>query len=345
MNSQNSALNLETVYYSAPIPHNAMVLTSLALVFDRIYFPNVYLPEDGYDPEEVRREAQRLEALKDATYETGVLIGSLRILPHLSHLREFCDFTGKNGQIFGGDLDQVKNLRADLNLKLFGPYPEGWQPVFVNGCHKGLPGGGYVDFPDTLSYLANAIAFAGHRGIPIVNDTNLPVLSPDALSINPQVLASVLALKCIELALPNVPVLTPASMVAARNELAPQLRAFRASVARLAGMLNAMLGSDADAAEIQKKAEFLVRTEVAATLSDLEAEVNKPKILTLENLAFAASGVTSTVVAASTSNIPIAIATALGSLGALGIKIRKNQSEPQRSGLYYLLKARQIGRK
>jgi hypothetical protein len=49
-------LKLETVYFSAPIPHNLAVLTILGAVFDRVYFPGVWMPKTGYDPKELERE-------------------------------------------------------------------------------------------------------------------------------------------------------------------------------------------------------------------------------------------------------------------------------------------------
>lgn len=340
----SDVLNLEAVYYSAPIPSSKASLTALALVFDRIYFPNVYLPLDGYDPGEVRKEADRIEALRFNDLDTAITVGTLRALPNLPHLQTFCSFTGHKGQMFGGDLTRAKELRDRLNEALFGPYPQGVEPTFMTGSHKGLPGGGYIDHPDPLNYMANAVLYSAEKGLPLVNDSNLPVVPMDGGSVTPQLLASVLALKCVEFALPKVPALTPASIVEAREELKPQLRAFRSSIARLAATLAGMLETDATAEEIQRKAEILVRTEVAAALSDLEAAVNKPRVLTLEN-AFGVGVLVSPVLAAASTSLPLAIVMALGGLGVLGLKIQNAQNESQRSGLYYLLKARRLNGK
>jgi signal transduction histidine kinase len=40
---------LEAVYYSHAVPRNPEVLTALGLIFDRIYFPGVYMPPPGFD--------------------------------------------------------------------------------------------------------------------------------------------------------------------------------------------------------------------------------------------------------------------------------------------------------
>jgi hypothetical protein len=51
---------LECVYYPGPIPANSAVLTVLCFLFDKIHFPNVYLPMGGYDKKALREEIKRL---------------------------------------------------------------------------------------------------------------------------------------------------------------------------------------------------------------------------------------------------------------------------------------------
>ena len=46
----DEALRLDAVYLTAPIPRNLAALTVLGAVFDKVYFPGVYLPKGGYDP-------------------------------------------------------------------------------------------------------------------------------------------------------------------------------------------------------------------------------------------------------------------------------------------------------
>lgn len=93
---------LEVVYYPSPIPSGPAALTLLGLIFDRIHFPNVYLPAGGVDQEAVKKEADRIESHGIRDYNTAVLVGTLRFLPLVSSLKEFCYFTGENGQVFGG---------------------------------------------------------------------------------------------------------------------------------------------------------------------------------------------------------------------------------------------------
>jgi hypothetical protein len=45
----DETLKLEAVYLSAPIPRNLAVLTAMGAIFDKVYFPGVYLPKEGFD--------------------------------------------------------------------------------------------------------------------------------------------------------------------------------------------------------------------------------------------------------------------------------------------------------
>lgn len=73
------ALELEAVYLTAPIPRNIAVLTVLGAVFDKVYFPGVYLPKEGFDIAELDKEISRLQALPgDRSYDRELLIGVAR---------------------------------------------------------------------------------------------------------------------------------------------------------------------------------------------------------------------------------------------------------------------------
>jgi hypothetical protein len=75
----DDTLSLEAVYFSAPIPHNLAVLTILGAVFDKIYFPGVFIPRSDYDPVGVQKEIEQLEALEAAgTRVDPTLMGMLR---------------------------------------------------------------------------------------------------------------------------------------------------------------------------------------------------------------------------------------------------------------------------
>jgi hypothetical protein len=130
---------LEVVYYSAPAPNSLAALTMLAFVFDRIYFPGVYVPPSGViDIAETRKERLRLitEAPKDIG--TSHLVGALWVAENIEHLDEFCKFPGAPG--FDNTDKDTHPLALDLEESIFGPRPEGNIPIKQGNFVKGLPG-------------------------------------------------------------------------------------------------------------------------------------------------------------------------------------------------------------
>jgi hypothetical protein len=46
-----SPTTFDVVYYTGPVPSSWQTLATLALVFDKIHFPGVYMGTDGLDEE------------------------------------------------------------------------------------------------------------------------------------------------------------------------------------------------------------------------------------------------------------------------------------------------------
>jgi hypothetical protein len=161
----DSALALDATYYSAPIPRNAAVLTILGAVFDKVYFPGVYMPKGGYDSKELQKEIERLKALPTPGAGTGQLIGMLEFVRHVKTLDGFCVFTGDRDDPF---LDRNKvpgDMVRDLFFAIHGPQKAGWEPVFDTNHHKGLPGSDeHVTWPGDYHYLANSVIESANTG-------------------------------------------------------------------------------------------------------------------------------------------------------------------------------------
>jgi len=153
---------LEAVYYGSPIPRGKAELTALGLVFDRLHFPNVSLPAKDVDLQAVEKEAQRIEAYGFKDYETVLLVGILRALPHVKDLQEFCVFTGDFNQIFARETDpQAEVLVSALEQEMFGPHPPGFIPTRQPAFHKGLPG---LSSEKSLTYASTLF---GSSSIPL----------------------------------------------------------------------------------------------------------------------------------------------------------------------------------
>jgi hypothetical protein len=340
---------LEAVYYGSPIPRNLSSLTLLGLVFDRIHFPNVHLPIDGYDVDAVAKEAARIEGLGLRDYNSALVVGALRALPHVRHMNEFCLFSGGPSQVFGGVEDkELGPLVKALDEDIFGPPKEGFFPVFETGSHKGLPGGeAALDYPGMLHYPANAIVYSAKMGIPLVNDNpSLPVpgLGGVEAKHNAKLLASILALECVSFALPTVRPMSPEQLVEARLQLRPQLQPFRTAVMKLTKDLNAAISADADMGEISKAASFLVQTDIAPALAELSSTLSKPTAGWMTRGFEFAKQVPELASAFASMPTSLATAKAIAALGGVFVDLHDKSSrrEAARSGLYYLLRLREI---
>lgn len=271
---------LEVVYYPGPIPSGPAALTLMGLVFDKIHFPNVYLPTGGYDVDEVKKETDRIAGHGLRDYQTAVLVGVLRFLPLVSDLKDFCFFSGRNGQVFGNVDKGASELVKVLDEAIFGPPPPNFYPTYETGHNKALPGGEqYIDYPGTLHYPANAIVYASTHGIPLVNDSPsmpIPALGGVNAKDNAKLLSTILALECANLVLPKIRVLRPQEILEMREELSKYLQPFRLSLIRLAAELNKAISKTSANDEVLSAARFLVETEVNPALIELKAAIEAP---------------------------------------------------------------------
>src|SRR5215469_8829792 len=112
---------LEAVYYSHAVPRSPAVLTILGLIFDRLYFPGVYMPPPGFDRKAVESEIQRIishyQGRVDAN--TRQLLDCLGFALHYKDVADLCIFTGKSGRIEQWDAS-VHDVVEQLELMVFG---------------------------------------------------------------------------------------------------------------------------------------------------------------------------------------------------------------------------------
>lgn len=340
-----SGIKLEAVYYASPIPAKKQSLTFLAVVFDQIHFPDVYLPEEGFDAKEVRKEADRIEALGLKDYSTTLLVGALRCLPLMTDLREFCSFTGSSNS-FGTDFSPATAQLVDaLEVEVFGPRPAGFIPTYETRCTKGLPGGGSsIIYPGSLFYPANAMVYAAQHGLPLINDNHhlpVPAFSGKDAVHNTKLLATIMAMECIKVALPNVRPLTPREIVELRAELSKDLATFRRSLLGLASELNRQISQSASYEDIIRAAKFIVQTQVEPSLAELRSGLERSGGNWYKRAFDIAKEVP--VLATMYASMPpeIVIAKVLAMIGGIFVDSQTSsgqKKEASKSGMYYLLR-------
>lgn len=330
---------LEVVFYSGAAPTRLTTMTMLGLLFDRVHFPNVRIPQTGFDPDWVAAEIKRVESLGHRDYETWLMLQLMRFTIN-PDVHQFFYFTGDEKQVFGGDaMKKAAPLVTALYDQIFPPRPE-FTPMFTPGHHKGLPYDATIDYPGAFYYQANALLYSSERRIPLLNDdprVPVPALTGMDAKHNAAVLATIMAMECAQLVLPQVPELQPAQIVEAREELKRYVRPFRLSLLQLAGQLNAAVEATADYAEIKRAAEFIAATEVYPKLEEFKNALRKheqrgwwPRTWEFAKQAVGLAALYSA------GHFPEAIA---GSAKAFGSWFIAGATEnAPRSGLHYLLK-------
>jgi hypothetical protein len=336
----DETLKLEAVYLSAPIPRNLAVLTAMGAIFDKVYFPGVYLPKEGFDVGELDKEI----ALPQ-NYENQLLIEILGLTKHAKTLAGFCEFTGDSDDVFCDKSPPPRQLVQAIHDVIHGPPRKGVTLMFVSGHCKGLPGGDEtVNYPESHHYLARAIIHSGKTGIPLLND--IPGLTlPGMLDVAPhddaKLLAGILAVECTRIALPPTPLLRPGDIMEFREANAHLLRGFRRSMLRYAADLNSKI-KGLTMEELEAKTRFFVETQIVPPMDELNATMNDParpwykravdglKITAQIGGAFFAGG----PAAALTKAITATAGQFFVEVAAMGDK----QEALKRSGLAYLLR-------
>ncbi|MGO8732983.1 MAG: hypothetical protein ACLQVM_09320 [Terriglobia bacterium] len=339
----------EAVYYSYAVPRSAEALTILGLVFDRIYFPGVYMPPEGFDEAAVKSEIQRIASLGLQDPDTQQLLGCMAHSLRQKHLTDFCVFSGSNSGL-NAIPDEVHEVVDRLEEIIFGPRPQGQIAVRTGPWIKGFPGDApsthYLSAPDTITYPANALVFAAKNNLPIVNDQEwLPV---PGIPVDPKssakLLAIILAMESVRLILPNISPLQPAAFKDFREEIAPDVKPFRLAMLKLAKELNGAISSGISIADVQKEAKFLAETKVYPELANLESVLTNPArhwYKRASDLAKSAPELISNFFTLPTSMaLAKVLARVAGVLSDIRDEQRAGEDQVLRSGLNYLLKLR-----
>lgn len=313
---------MEAVYYAAPAPTSLRALTLLGLVFDRLIFPDVYVPEGGIDLDATEKEFERIRGLPGHLLDTNDIhmLNLMRLALNAEHLRDFCVFTGRLGSL-GPTEPGALELARELELAIYGPPPENFAPMFSSYFAKGLPGlpgvhgqRASINGPSWVPYPANALLYAARNGCVLVNDNpNLPIPSVGGadLKANAKQLATMMALESVNFALPNIRPLSLPELAAFRAETKDLVHPFRQAMLRLSKDLNAAILSDATLNDVQKEARFIAETTVAPELEQLKAELARPSQPWSRRVVDLVTAIPSIVGAFATMPTSLAIAKAL----------------------------------
>lgn len=346
------ALALETVYYSAPIPRDLGTLTVLGAVFDKVYFPGVYLPKQGFDQKELDKEIARIAGLDPGASRPGdteILLAMLRFTKYAKVLDGFCEFSS-DGHAFGTREVIAQDVLEDFYFLVHGRGDPNWHPMFMTGFNKGLPGSEeYIAYPGDYHYLFHAVSEAQRRRIPLLNDRpdGIPMagaVTTDGLHNDAKTLSAILAVECAKLALPEMPVMTPEELMQFRGENVDALRAYRRAMLQYAGELGGKL-KGLSATEIEGATSFFVQTEIVPTLDALRGSFSDPAMPWYKRWATGARVLAGIGAGYFTmdpmSASAVAVAKAAGVIASEVMAEGDHRAALKRSGLYYLLRLEQ----
>ena len=139
MGASHSPLDcFEAVYYSQQVPSSLATLTLLALIFDRVYFPGVFLPDVELNEAALRDEINRIKGLGSRGIEDVQVLQCTEFALHVQHVRDFCIFSGEPS----GLADAINQANVELMMQLeelmFGPPPPGSVPLCLRGSLGGV---------------------------------------------------------------------------------------------------------------------------------------------------------------------------------------------------------------
>lgn len=339
----NHTLQLEAVYYSAPIPRSFATLTALGFVFDRVHFPGVHLPTENFDIKEWQKEIDRISELNLRDPGTRELLWTMRFVAHAKTLEGFCVFDRATDDPLGDDVPQ--QLARNIFELIHGPPSNDWVPMLNSWHSKAVPGSDeHMTYPGTFHYPGLALMRAAEMGFPLLNDIEglpIPGATETDFANNAPSLAAFLALQTIMVVLPELPLLRPEDLVEFRDENREPLRAFRRAMLRYAGDWRGKL-DQATQKDIEESATFLIQTEIVPVLDELRQSMNQPARRWYERAIDLMRVAPSVTAACFTMGPHAAVAKALTSFAPQFFEELSAQGDKKealkRSGLYYLLR-------
>jgi hypothetical protein len=278
---------LEAVYYPHAIPQSRAALTVLALVYDRIHLPGVYLPEQGFSASDLTStrkwmaEQERQHPIARINPGWRYLNQYLQLLPEREHLEEFCVFPDAAASGAGS-----AGLRLSLEVSEFHPAfslalerETGVRiPRIPGTVAQELPNGGTIEMAGWGTYSANALLYGLNHGLHLVNDDpSLPFLMTSLPEESrAKSIATTLALQSVGMMLPRIRSLTLEEIVAFRKDAREVIRPFRDSMLTMAVDVEALLRDRGNPDEIERAARYIAETKVMPQLNELRRFVDQP---------------------------------------------------------------------
>jgi hypothetical protein len=284
-----SEIKLEAVYYSAPFPRSFEALTLMGLVFDRIHLPYVSVPREGFEVSDVVARQEKLNDIAAADRssmraDTVMMINALQFMQWREWTEEFLFYPHADDiNLWKRIDDEIPDALPMQIYDLTFPPRENFHPIMDSAHTFGVTNdpskGPSIAYPGRFHYPAGAAVYALNARLPLINDVQMlgmPRLSANSVKNDATVLASILAVECVQFVLPQAPVLDITELLDFRDEMKPHTTAFRLALLRLTEKLNNQIVDGATAEDIASAARFIVESQIQPLLVELKAFSENP---------------------------------------------------------------------
>jgi hypothetical protein len=272
---------LEAVYYPHAVPQSRASLTVLALVYDRVHFPGVRLPETGFSERDLastmKHIAEQEEPIVQVEPGWRYLNQYLQLLPEREHLAEFCVFPDSSQDSLRFSLESSEfyggfriALERQTGIKL---------PVVPGMVGFELPNGAMIEMAGWGTYSANAMLYSVENDLPLVSvDGSIPFLGSGGIpeESRARIIATSLALQSVGMILPRLRSLTLAEISAFRRDSRDVIRPFRDSMLQMATDVEGLIRDRQDPDEIRRAARYIAETKVIPQLNELKRFADQP---------------------------------------------------------------------
>ena len=277
-------VKIEGVYYSNPFPRSFAAITVLGLVFDRIHLPFVSLPDEGFTASEIQSRIDGLVDLAQSknyySRNAATMISALQFTRWKEWTKDFIVYPHTTREVWDVS-KKVPDILVKEIYDLTFPPRENFIPTFnALGSFAIVQGeDASIEYPGQFYYSAGAYKYAISKNLPLINDIQMlgvPNIKVKDLKYDASTLASVLAVECINLILPQVPLLDITELLDFRDRMAPYTKPFRMSLIKIAGLLNQELDGVSDFKELSEAAQFIIKTEIQPQLTELREFAESP---------------------------------------------------------------------
>jgi hypothetical protein len=273
----DSSLQLEAVYYTAPMPRTHSILVALGLVFDRIHLPGTYFPQGDYDRQAWQKEIDRIADVGANSMDAQSLLALMRFTNIVDRMPGFFAFNRMRDDSLD-KFSENNELVDRIYEEMWGAPNDQFTPVFSPWHHKSVSDSKeHLTYPGAYYYQAGALQTAGQLGLPLISDEpRIPIPgNNNSVATDAKALSSFIALQAMSVALSDIPLLAPDDLMEFRDSNAQSLRAFRRAMLRYAGEWRGNL-EGLTAEQAAKETEFLVQTEIVPALDELRQLISDP---------------------------------------------------------------------